>query len=289
MTAVFKRELRAYMNNVYGYLFMSVILMFIGIMVFYWNLGYGYTNIEYALLNGEYVLLFMIPVLCMRSMSEDKRNKTDMFYLSLPMNTSSVVLGKYFAMLTVLAIPCAVLGAYPLLLCGLGEVNLGVAYLALLQFFLLGAALLALCQFTSSLSENLVVVTVLGVLASVALLFLPALVYNILPITPMASFIGLVIAALLVGGVAFLTTKNLNVTAITCAVGVVPLSVIYILSKDSFEGLLTKLLNFISPFIHFATFCEYGTLSIPSLVLLLSYPVFFLFLTVQSADKKRWD
>ena len=289
MSAVYKRELRAYMNNVYGWLFMAALLMYGSLMVFLDNLVNGYPNFEYALSDSQYALMILIPILSMRSMAEDKHNKTDMFYLSLPMNTSSVVLGKYFAMLTVLAIPCAVLGAYPLLLCGLGEVNLGVAYLALLQFFLLGAALLALCQFTSSLSENLVVVTVLGVLASVALLFLPALVYNILPITPMASFIGLVIAALLVGGVAFLTTKNLNVTAITCAVGVVPLSVIYILSKDSFGGLLTKVMNFISPFIHFATFCEYGTLSIPSLVLLLSYPVFFLFLTVQSADKKRWD
>jgi hypothetical protein len=59
--------------------------------------------------------------------------------------------------------------------------------------------------------------------------------------------------------------------------------------KDSFAGLLSKVLEYISPYLHFSTFCEYGTLRLPALVLLLSYPVFFVFLTVQSADKKRWD
>jgi ABC-2 type transport system permease protein len=166
---------------------------------------------------------------------------------------------------------------------------MGMAYLSLLQFFLLGAALLALCQFASSLSENLVVVAVIGVAATAALLFIPFLTKRFLPATPMVSFIGLVVLALLAGGVAFLATHNLNVTAITCAALVVPLSVVYILAKDVFGGLLADLLYFVSPFIHFATFCEYGTLSIASLLLLLSYPVFFIFLTVQSADKKRWD
>ena len=289
MSAVYKRELRAYMNNVYGWLFMSILLMFTGLMVFVDNLGNGYPQFEYALSDSQYALMVLVPILAMRSMAEDKHNKTDMFYLSLPMQTSSVVLGKYFAMLTVLAIPCVVLGVYPPLLGLLGEVNMGMAYLALLQFFILGAALLALCQFASSLSENLVVVAVIGVASTVALLFLPFLAGRFLPATPMASFIGLVVLALLAGGVAFLATHNLNVTAITCAALVVPLSVAYILAKDIFGGLLADLLYFISPFIHFATFCEYGTLSIASLLLLLSYPVFFLFLTVQSADKKRWD
>lgn len=289
MSAVYKRELRAYMNNVYGWLFMSILLMFTGLMVFVDNLGNGYPQFEYALSDSQYALMVLVPILAMRSMAEDKHNKTDMFYLSLPMQTSSVVLGKYFAMLTVLAIPCVVLGVYPPLLGLLGEVNMGMAYLALLQFFILGAALLALCQFASSLSENLVVVAVIGVASTVALLFIPFLAGRFLPATPMASFIGLVVLALLAGGVAFLATHNLNVTAITCAALVVPLSVAYILAKDVFGGLLADLLYFISPFIHFATFCEYGTLSIASLLLLLSYPVFFLFLTVQSADKKRWD
>ena len=288
MSAVYKRELRAYMNNVYGWLFMAIFLLFTGYMMFQNNLYDGMPEFELTLSASQYALLLLIPILCMRSMAEDRHNKTDMFYLSLPMKTASVVLGKYFAMLTVYAIPCVILCVYPPVLGAFGPVNYLVAYLSILLYLILGAALIAVCQFLSSLTDNLVIAAVLGVLAVAVLLFAPFLSY-VIPLTAIASFIGLVVLALLLAGVAFLATHNLNVTAITGAVAVVPLSVVYILSRSSFEGLFPVLLRFISPFAHFATFCQFGTFSVQSLILLLSYPVLFVFLTVQSADKKRWD
>ena len=288
MLAVYKRELRAYMNNVYGWLFMAIFLLFTGYMMFQNNLYDGAPEFELTLSRSQYALLLLIPILCMRSMAEDRHNKTDMFYLSLPMKTASVVLGKYLAMLTVYAIPCVILCVYPLVLGAFGPLNYLVAYLSILLYLILGAALIAVCQFLSSLTDNLVIAAVLGVLAVAVLLFAPFLSY-VIPLTAIASFIGLVVLALLLAGVAFLATHNLNVTAITGAAAVVPLSVVYILSRSSFEGLFPSLLQFISPFAHFATFCQFGTFSVQSLILLLSYPVLFVFLTVQSADKKRWD
>lgn len=288
MSAVYKRELRAYMNNVYGWLFMAIFLLFTGFIMFRNNLYDGMPEFELTLSDSQYILLLLIPILCMRSMAEDRHNKTDMFYLSLPMRTSSVVLGKYFAMLTVYAIPCVVLCAYPLLLGMFGTVNYGIAYLAILFYLLLGAALIAVCQFLSSLTDNLVIAAVLGVLAVAALLFSPMLAY-LLPRTAIVSFGGFVALALLLAGVAFLTTHNLTVTAVAAAVAVVPLCVVYILARQSFEGVFPALLRFISPFAHFASFCEFGTLSVQSVILLLSYPALFVLLTVRSADRKRWE
>lgn len=287
MFAVYKRELKAYMSNVYGWLFMAVLLLFFGFMVFIENLISMYPNIEYALLDSEYVLLLMIPILCMRSMAEDKRNKTDMFYLSLPLRTSSVVMGKYLALVTVFALPCAVMGVYPLVLGLFGKVNFLGGYVSLLFFFLLGAALIAVCQFLSSLTDNLVVAAVLGVMACVVLYILPLLT-GILPDAAIVSFIGFVVLALLAAGIAFLVTRDVTVTTIVGAVLVIPLSVVYMVTSSSFRGLLPAVLEQLAPFMHFEQTANYGLFSIPSLILLLSYPVFFLFLTVQSADKKRW-
>ena len=287
MTAVYKRELRAYMNNVYGWLFMAVLLLFVGFMVFLENLIAGQPSIEYALLGGEYVLPLLIPVLCMRSMAEDRRNKTDMFYLSLPIKTSAVVLGKYFALLTVFALPCAVIATYPLVLGTFGNVNFVGAYSSLLLFFLLGAALIAVCQFLSSLTDNLVVAAVLGVLA-VLLLFAAPLVGYMLPDLPLISFVGLLVLSALAAGLAYLTTRSLTVTVITAALLVLPLAVLYMVKAELFAGLLPSLLEWISPFVHFESASSYGLFSIPAVILLLSYPVFFVFLTVLSADKKRW-
>ena len=288
MFAVYKRECKAYMSNVYGWLFMAVLLMFVGFTMFVENLYNGYPDIEYALMDSEYALLLLIPILCMRSMAEDKRNKTDMFYLSLPMPTSSVVLGKYFALLTVYAIPCAVICVYPLVLGMFGDVNFLSAYVSILFFFLLGAALIAVCQFLSSLTDNLVVAAVLGIVGCLILFALPMLTYYVLPQTALASFIGFVVVAALVAGIAYLVTRNITVTTIVGAVLIIPLSVLYMIFGKRFAGVFPAVLEYVSPFMHFDEVGTYDLFSIPSLVLLLSYAVFFVFLTVQSADKKRW-
>lgn len=288
MFAVYKRELKAYMSNVYGWLFMAVLLIFVGFMMFVENLVNGYPNIEYALMDSEYALLLMIPILCMRSMAEDKRNKTDMFYLSLPMPTSSVVLGKYFALLAVYAIPCAVICVYPLILGMFGNVNFMSAYVTILFFFLLGAALIAVCQFLSSLTDNLVVAAVLGVVGCLILFALPLLTYYVLPKTALASFIGFVVVAALAAGIAYLVTRNITVTTIVGAILIIPLSVLYMIFGKKFAGVFPAVLEYVAPFTHFEETGNYELFNIPSLVLLVSYVVFFVFLTVQSADKKRW-
>lgn len=287
MFAVYKRELRAYMSNVYGWLFMAVLLLFTGFSLLLENLLGKAPDIEYALLLGEYVLPLMIPVLCMRSMAEDRRNKTDMFYLSLPMKTSAVVLGKYFALLTVFALPCAVIALYPLVLGLFGTVNFAGGYSSLLFFFLLGASLMAVCQFLSSLTDNLVVAAVLGVLGCLVLYALPILAY-LLPDTALVSFIGFLVLAALAVGIAYLTTRSMTVAVVTAALLVIPLSLLYILSGASMAGTFPAVLEYAAPFLHFENASTYGWFSLSSVLLLLSYPVFFLFATVWSADRKRW-
>ncbi len=287
MSAVFKREFKAYMNNVYGYLFMGILLFFIGALVSFFNLLAAMPAIEYALFYGRYVLLVMIPVLCMRSMAEDRRNKTDMFYLSLPIKTSAVVAGKYLALLAVYAIPMAVMALYPLLLALFGTVNWGGSYTSLLFFFLIGAGMIAVCQFLSSLTDNLVVAAVLGIAVSAVLCFVP-LLSSVLPDAPILSFIGLAVLAVLAAGICYLVTRSFDIAAIVAAVLIVPLSVCYILFAERFAGVLPAVLTFVSPFYHFEEISQYGVLNLSSLILLLSYPVFFVSLTVRSADKKRW-
>ena len=109
-----------------------------------------------------------------------------------------------------------------------------------------------------------------------------------LPDLPLISFVGLLVLSALAAGLAYLTTRSLTVTVITAALLVLPLSVLYMVKAELFAGLLPSLLEWISPFVHFESASSYGLFSIPAVILLLSYPVFFVFLTVLSADKKRW-
>ena len=105
MKAIYLREVRACFTNMTGCVFIAVVTFFIGIYFMANNLYYGYPQFSYALLNGIVVFLVAVPILTMRSMAEERRARTDQLLLSAPVSLTGVVLGKYFSMLTVLAIP----------------------------------------------------------------------------------------------------------------------------------------------------------------------------------------
>lgn len=289
MTAIFKREFRSYMKNMYGPLFMALLLLLGGAMLFRYNLLGRGTDFASPMVYVGYALIVLVPLLSMRSMAEDKHLRMDMFLLSLPIKPLHVIVGKYLAMLAIYAIPMGIMCLYPLILGMYGNLNYGNAYLILLGLFLLGAALLAVGQFMSSLTENQVVSVVGGIVAMVVLFFMSAVAY-LLPVTPLSSFISLVVLAVLLSFVAFWMTRSVNITVITAAVLIIPTSVLYVFFADKFAGVIQVILYLCSPFVCFETFA-YGMLDLSCVFLLLSYVVFFVFLTFLTyrvTDRKRW-
>lgn len=171
MNAVFKREFRSYMNNIIGYGFIALLLLFGGMLIVVYNVLYASAHFEYTMSILQIVLIVAVPVLAMRSIAEEKRSRVDRWIYSLPMKLSSVVLGKYLAMLAVYSIACGILALYPLVLRLFGPVVMAPAYISLFGFWLLGAALLSLCLFLSSLTESQILAALLGV-GGVLLLYL---------------------------------------------------------------------------------------------------------------------
>ena len=105
MLAIYKRELRSYFTSMTGYLFIAVVVFFIGIYFMANNLYYGDPGFSTTLVHVMVVLLVAVPVLTMRSMAEERRSRTDQLLLTAPVSVSGVVMGKYLAMVTILAIP----------------------------------------------------------------------------------------------------------------------------------------------------------------------------------------
>lgn len=162
MTAIYKRELRAFFTSVMGWVFVAVNLFVIGIYFVVYNLMMGYPTISYVLQSVVLIFNMTIPILTMRSLSEERRNKTDQLILTAPVSVGKIVLGKYFAMVTVIAIPTVFVGITPLILMRAGEFQTGVSYASLLGFFLYGCLALAVGLFLSSLTESVVIAAVLS-------------------------------------------------------------------------------------------------------------------------------
>lgn len=121
------------------------------------------------------IFLIAIPILTMRVIAEERRQKTDQLLYALPIGMTRVVLGKYLAMITVVAIPCAIMGAYPLILRSFGNVPLGTAYGTLLACFLLSCTLSAVGMLISSLTDNQAVAAGLCFVVMLLLYFMNSL------------------------------------------------------------------------------------------------------------------
>lgn len=126
------------------YLFATFLLIFVGIYTMVYNLSGYYANFEYALDAMSFVYLIAVPVLTMRSVAEERRQKTDQLLYSLPILLSDVVIGKFLAMFVVLAAPTLGMVLHPLILSQFGTVSLFTAYGVFLVFFLLGASLISI-------------------------------------------------------------------------------------------------------------------------------------------------
>lgn len=157
MLAIYKRELKSYFHSMTGCVFIAFLVMFTGIYFMAYNLNAGYPYFSYTLSGSLIVFLVGIPLLTMRSFSEERKTKTDQLLLTAPVSLTKVVLGKYFAMVTVLAVPNVIFCLFPLLIKLQGTAYLLVDYSSIAVFFLLGCVYLAIGMFMSSLTESQII------------------------------------------------------------------------------------------------------------------------------------
>ena len=160
MLAIYKREWKSYFHSMIGCIIVAFMIAFTGIYFMAYNLYSGYPFFSYVLRAINYVLIIVVPLLTMRSFAEERRNKTDQLLLCAPVRLSHVVLGKYFAMVSVFAIPCLVFCFYPLIIKSFGTAYLKVDYAAIFMFFLLGCVYIAIGMFLSSLTESQIIAAI---------------------------------------------------------------------------------------------------------------------------------
>ena len=287
MTAILRREVGAYFRGMLGYLFAAFMLLFAGIYTMAYNLSGMYAKFEYVLDAISFIYMIAVPILSMRTLAEERRQKTDQLLFSLPVSLTSVVLGKYLAMLVVLLVPCAVMALYPLLLTRFGAVSLGAAYGALLAFFLLGACLLSVGLFVSSVTESQVASAVVTLVAVLLLYFMNGLA-SFVPEEAGASLAALLVLALLLALLFYRLSRNPIVSAGAFAAAAGGLVAWYVADESAFSGLFGRIMERLSVFERFYTFVN-GVFDVTAAVYYVSIICVFLFLTVQALEKRRWS
>lgn len=286
MGAIFEREIKSYYSTMTGYLFAAFMLVFAGVYTMAYNLNFGYPNFEYALRGMSFIFMIAVPVLTMRSIADERRQKTDQLLYSMPVSLSKVVWGKYFAMLAVFAAPVIVMLFYPLILSAYGTINFCTVYGAITGFFFMGAAFIAMGLFVSSLTENQAVAAVLCFLLLLVNFFLTSLV-EFVSASSLVSLIALSVIALLLALLLKSLTKSAFAAILAFVVLEAALVIVYLTKSSLLSGLLPKLMQELSLFDRFDAFVD-GIFDITSLVFYAAVTCVFQFLTVQSLEKRRW-
>ena len=155
MKAVLKHELSGYFHSLTAYVFGAFLLVFVGIGSMLYNIQQAVANFEYVLGFISLIFVGLVPILTMRVLAEERKQRTDQLLYSLPITTTDIILGKYLALLVVFLIPLVIVVFYPLIFAKFGDVYLLTSYGSLIAFFIMGAALIAIGMFISSLTENL--------------------------------------------------------------------------------------------------------------------------------------
>ena len=287
MIAVLKHELRSAFNSLVIYLFCAALLCFVGVGAMIYNIQASVANFEYVLNFVSIGLVVIIPVLTMRSFAEERKQKTDQLLYALPLKTWQIVGGKYLALVAMFLLPMIIICAYPYIFSKYGEVYLPGAYGALLAFFVMGAALIAVGMFVSSLTDNQ------GFAAGISIVLFLFNYYSVslaeqVSSTGFGSAFVLCVIAVLAGFVVRSLTKN-DWIALGVGGGLAALTIVlYLLIPDSFEGLLPNIMKKLSLFDRFSTFVN-GVFDLSGLVFYASVIAFGLFLTVQSLEKRRYN
>lgn len=288
MKAIYKRELRSYFTSMTGCVFAAFVTIVGGVYFMVYNLNSGYPFFSYSLSGVIFALLICVPMLSMKCFAEERKHKTEQLWLTSPVSLTEVILGKYFAMISVFGIPCLIFCLFPIIIKLQGNAHLLVDYSSILAFFLLGCVYFAIGMFLSSLTESLIIAAV----STCGVLFFLYMMDNLLAYVPTSALSGLIIILILItiiAGIVYYITKNPVIAGGIEAIGLIAGIGIYIAKSTLYENLISNTLEHLVLTDVFYNFAQNYIFDISGLFYYISIIIFFVFLTIQSFQKRRWS
>ena len=163
MIQIFKRELRAYLLNPLGYVYLSIFFIIVSVLFSLANVVEESSNFGVVIANLRIVLMIFVPAITMNLLVEERRNKTEQLLFTVPVTTRDIVVGKFLAAAVMLIITMLVTMIYPLMLAFFTQIYLPTLITEYIGFILLGMSLIAVCMFISSFIESSIISFLVGV------------------------------------------------------------------------------------------------------------------------------
>ena len=238
MKAIFNREFKSYFTSMIGPVFVAALVLVTGIYFMVYNMSYGYPYFAYTLSASAIVFVLTVPLLTMRSFSEERHSKTDQLLLTSPVSVTQIVLGKFFSMAAVVAIPCVIFCLCTLIIKSTGTAYFLVDYSTILVYFLIGCAYVAIGMLISAMTESVIIAAV-GTIITLLLINLSNGLSRYVPNTAIASLIGCLILLVLLCVIVYVMTKSNAATFGLLIGGAAVLIILYVINGLLLCGLIS--------------------------------------------------
>jgi len=286
MTAIYKKEMRAYFTHMMGYVFLAFMLLVIGIFFVFANVWSGSANFHFVLANTTTFFFILIPTLTMRLFSEEARQKTDQLIFTSPLSVVQIVLGKFFAAVSLFLIAVGISVIMPLLLNVHAELPVSQIVGTYIGFIFIGIACIAVGVFVSVLTENQIIAAVITV-GAILVMFVMDNIAMIMPTSTFASLIFVLLLVVLVVGIWYNATRNIVATVLVAAIAITIAGGLYLINNMIYDGIIVRSLLWFSAFVRFGNFTR-GVLNLSDIVYYISFSALFVYITINVIEKRRW-
>ncbi len=288
MRAIYVKEMKSYFHSLAAYIYFALFIAASGVYFSVICMSQGYTDYaQYVFSNCTILYIVIVPILTMRLFAEEKKQKTDQLLFTSPIRAGSVVVGKYLASITLLAMSMVVSLVEAGVLSMFGTVNWKTVLTGCFGYFLLGASLMAVGMFVSSLTDNQMIAAALSFAVVLFCMLLPN-ISSILPGRARYTYIVCVLAIIFIAWFFYDETKDIRVCAAIAVIGAAALIAVSKIKPDLFDDGLSKIVDWFSVMDRFNNFCS-GILNLSSIIYYVSFIVVFVFLTMQGIEKRRWN
>lgn len=172
MFAIFKREIRSYFSSAIGYVVVATFVFFASLFFVVYNIESDSGSVSNMFGSLMLIYVFIIPILTMRTFSDEKRMKTDQALLTAPVSLIGIVLGKFFAALTIFAIGLSSTVIFSIILGASTTLETWVVVGNIVGMLLVGAALISIGVFISNLTESQIIAAIASIFIMLLLFLL---------------------------------------------------------------------------------------------------------------------
>lgn len=255
--AIWKRDFLGYFRSPIGWVLLAIFTLMSG-LIFSIYLQNAYSNMAYELSFMQSLFFVLIPIMTMKSFSEERKNGTEVLLFTSPATTMQIVWGKYLAAFSLFLLMTATTLIHLLVTVMLGGLVDAVVFGTYVAFIMSGAIYIAIGVFISSLTENQIISAIVSVVIFVSFQL----------ISSIASLLGSMVTNLIQG---------------LDRLGVIPAT-----TESAIGSAVTNAVNWINPATRLSNF-SLGIFEITPLVFLISFALLFIYLTAQVLEKRRWS